>query len=427
MSDDTTFSMEELLKNSPSFVSVDPGSVISGRVIGKEHGRILVDIGGVVTGIVSGRELTDTFSTAKKVKVGDEISVFVLEDEGPDGMVVLSLRKASQMKAWEYFQKIKDEGGVVEVIAKEANKGGLMVEVSGVTAFLPVSQLAPHNYPRVDGANAQEILTKLEKLVGKKFTTKIILIDPEIRKLVVSERVASSEIRQKELVDLKVGDVITGEVNGLVKFGIFVTFGNLEGLVHISELTWAHVKTPTELFRMGDQVKAQVIGVEGEKISLSIKRLLPDPWVGKITAYSVGSIHDGVINKVTNFGVFVTLEEDVNGLVHTSEFVEENADPEKLYKEGNEVTVKVLEILNDDHSLRLSFKGVESGGKRKAAEEPVQKEEEKTPKVEASGDEKKEEGKEKKVTKKKAAPKKEKASEEKPKKPSKKASSKKDE
>ncbi len=416
MNDTIPQSLEDVLKESPAFVHIEPGSIVPGRIIGKDRGRILVDIGGVATGIVSGRELIDTFNTAKGTKIGDEITVFILEDEGSDGMVVCSLRKASQLKAWEYFEKIKKEEGTLEVVAREANKGGLMVEISGVTAFLPVSQLAPEHYPRVDGANAQEILTKLEKLVGMKFTTKVILLDPEIRKLVVSERAARSDIRQKELEFLKVGDIMHGKVNGLVKFGAFVTFGNLEGLVHISELTWSHVKNPTELFKFGDDVEAQVIGIEGEKISLSIKRLQPDPWLDKIKSYPAGSVHKGMINKVTNFGVFVTLEEEVNGLVHTSEFIDEKADPEKSFKEGQEVEVKIIEVLTDDHSLRLSFKGMatpEKKEKKEVAAEPDH-EEAKTvkEKVEKKTEKKKEEkepAKPKKTAEKKeekAAPKK---------------------
>src|SRR6185295_8465308 len=230
-----------LAHSSPAFVSIIPGEIISGRVLSKDRGKLLVDIGGVATGIVSGKELNDTFNTAKGLQVGDEVAAFVLEDETPEGMVILSLRKAAQAKSWEYFEKIKNEGGTLEVTALMANKGGLMVTTGGVTAFLPVSQLAPKNYPRVDGANAEEILSKLGKLIGKKFTTKIILLDQEIKKLVVSERAASGETRDAELSKLKVGDKVHGEVNGIVKFGIFVTFGNLEGLVHISELTWSHV------------------------------------------------------------------------------------------------------------------------------------------------------------------------------------------
>lgn len=359
-----------LAHSSPAFVSIIPGEIISGRVLSKDRGKLLVDIGGVATGIVSGKELNDTFNTAKGLQVGDEVAAFVLEDETPEGMVILSLRKAAQAKSWEYFEKIKNEGGTLEVTALMANKGGLMVTTGGVTAFLPVSQLAPKNYPRVDGANAEEILSKLGKLIGKKFTTKIILLDQEIKKLVVSERAASGETRDAELSKLKVGDKVHGEVNGIVKFGIFVTFGNLEGLVHISELTWSHVKNPTELFKIGDAIEAQVIGIEGEKISLSIKRLFPDPWVDKVANFTIGTVYPGTINKVTNFGVFVTLVDDVNGLVHTSEFTQEGINPEEKFKEGEAVTVKVLEILRDDHSLRLSFKGIsgeEKGAKTKKA------------------------------------------------------------
>jgi small subunit ribosomal protein S1 len=368
-------SMDELLeKNSPDFATVHAGEIVTGLVIAKDRGKLLVDIGGVATGIISGRELTDTFQTAKDVKIGDEITAFVLEDETDEGMIILSLRKAAQSRAWEYFEEIKQKGGTLEVIAREANKGGLMVEVNGVTAFLPVSQLAPQNYPRVDGANAEEILSKLQELIGKKFTTKIILLThtEETRKLVVSEREASAALREKEMTELKIGNKVKGHINGLVKFGAFMIFGNLEGLIHISEITHSHVKSPTELFKIGDEVEAEVIGIDGHKISLSLKRLQPDPWLDKIDSYPVNSIHTATINKVTNFGVFVTLEEDVTGLVHVSEFEQEGADPEKIYKEGDEVKVRILEVLMEDHSLKLTFKGIDGGASKKA---PAKKEE----------------------------------------------------
>ena len=348
------------LADAPEAIEIEEGEVLSGRVVAKDRGKILIDIGGVSTGIISGKELIDPFGTAKTVKVGDEVFAFVLEEENQDGMIVLSFRKASQMRAWERFLKMKETGETMEVVAKEANKGGLMVDASGVKAFLPVSQLAPVNYPRVDGANAEAILAHLGNFIGKKFTVRIITIDEEIRKIVVSEREAIAEVREKEMKSLPVGSVIQGRVNGLVKFGAFVTFGNLEGLVHISEINWGHIKTPAEALKVDQEVECLVIGIDGDKISLSIKRLTPDPWLEKVKNYPIGSRVKGLINKVSEYGIFVTLEDEITGLVHTSEYTPSKDDENStLYKEGDNVEVTILEINEDDHSLKLSFKTLE--------------------------------------------------------------------
>jgi small subunit ribosomal protein S1 len=348
------------LAQAPEAVTIEEGEVLSGRVVAKDRGKILIDIGGVSTGIISGKELIDPFGTAKGAKVGDEVFAFVLEEENQDGMIALSFRKASQMRAWERFIKMKETGETMEVVAKEANKGGLMVDASGVKAFLPVSQLAPVHYPRVDGANAEAILAHLGNFIGKKFVVRIITIDEEIRKIVVSEREAIAEIREKEMKNLQVGSIIHGRVNGLVKFGAFVTFGNLEGLVHISEINWGHIKTPGEVLKVDQEVECLVIGIDGDKISLSVKRLTPDPWLEKVKLYPIGSRTKGIINKVSEYGIFVTLEDDITGLVHTSEYSAlKNDEKSMLYKEGDTIEVTILEINENDHSLKLSFKTLE--------------------------------------------------------------------
>ncbi len=367
---DADLSMEELIKDSAEFTIPNPGEMIEGRVIDRGKNYIIVDIEGVSTGIISGREMTDSFETAKNVQIGDLVSAFVLDNESEDGMVVLSLRKASHLKVWDKLEKAHKNNEPIDVVAKEANKGGLMSEIDGMRVFLPVSQLAPTNFPRVDGANAEMILEKLQKLVSKKFTCKIIMMDESIPKVVVSERAAYADIRAKEMTKIKAGDIIEGEVNGIVKFGIFITFGNLEGLVHVSEITWDdEAKNPQKNYKMGQKIKAKVIGFENEKISLSVKRLEKDPWMDKVKEFDLGSMKKGTVNKVTNFGIFVTLAEDITGLVHVSEFTDENQSPEEMFKVGDEVEVKILEINEGDHSLRLSLKTKAEAKKEEKTEE----------------------------------------------------------
>jgi small subunit ribosomal protein S1 len=345
--------LEEIFKAGPQAMKLELGKVIPGRVVAKERGKVLVDLGGTTTGVVSGKELIDVFNTVKNLKIGDEVMVFILEEENEEGMVVLSFRKASQMRAWDKFIEMKETKETLEVVAKEANKGGLMVDAMGVKAFLPVSQLAPAHYPRVDGANAQKILDHLNSFIGQKFTVCVITINEETRKLVVSEREAMVKNRTEELKNLKLGSTVKGRIHGLVKFGAFMTFGSLEGLIHISEISWGHIKTPGEALKINQDVEAMLIGIDGEKISLSIKRLTKDPWIETVKDFAVGSKAKGIVSKVVDFGVFINLADNVTGLVHKSQMTEDEI---KSLKEGETVEVNILQVNKKDHSLRLSFK-----------------------------------------------------------------------
>lgn len=372
---DTNSSMMPDLLKDLNFAMPEPGEIVTGIVVAKEPGFILLSIGGAAVGIIAGKEMQDGFGTAKDIEIGDEMSAFVLDNENEEGMMVLSLRKASQMKNWDYFEKCLYDGNLIEVTAKEANKGGLICDANGVHAFLPVSQLSPVNYPRVDGANAQAIIDKLGEFVGKKFSVRVITF---LRndKIIVSEREAISETREKELKNLKPGDGVEGEVNGVVKFGVFITFGNLEGLIHTSELSWNAIKNHYELFKIGDKIKAQVIGIDGDKISLSIKRLQKDPWEKLIEKYPTGTITKGEVNKVTNFGLFVTIDGNLNGLVHTSEFEDPELRPDEVGQVGDEVKVKVLGINEEDHNLKLSFRLKDEPKKEESEKKEGKKKEE---------------------------------------------------
>jgi ribosomal protein S1 len=244
----------------------------------------------------------------------------------------------------------------------------LICDANGVHAFLPVSQLAPQNYPRVDGANAQAIIDRLNQFVGQKFTVRVITF---LRndKIIVSEREAMSDIRGAELKKLKPGQIVDGEINGVVKFGVFITFGNLEGLIHTSELSWEATRNHYENFRIGDKVQAQVIGIDGDKISLSIKRIQKDPWLDLIKKYPTGTITKGTVNKVTNFGLFVTIDGNLNGLVHTSEFEDPDLRSDEVARVGDEINVKVLGINEEDHNLKLSMRLKDEPKKSEKAEE----------------------------------------------------------
>lgn len=356
--------MDGLLKDSPPFIVPARGTLVEGSVITIGRNRILVDLGGVTTGIIKGRETKDTNETIKSLKPGDTVSASVVEEEDEEGFIVLSLRKASQEHAWIRFQKMFEDGTVLSVKPKEANKGGLLLEIDNIKAFIPVSQLAPLHYPRVNNADPNMILQRLVSLIDEDFTVKILSIDKENGKLILSEKAALSEQRKSALSGLKVGDTVSGVISGIVKFGIFVAFHGLEGLVHISEIAWGHVKDPAEFGKLGDKVDVQIIGLEGDKISLSIKRLTPDPWLKIAEKYPVGTKVTGKISRITQFGAFMDLEHDVSGLIHNSELGSEIKDAQSVVKVGDTVDAHVISVDLNEHRIGLSLKPVEKQEKK---------------------------------------------------------------
>lgn len=351
--------MEQLLREAPPILRAKPGELVEGTVVYRGKNKLLIDIGGVTTGIVSGRELRDSFNTFKELKVGDTVAALVLEEENDEGMVVMSLRMASQQKAWDRFHKLVDADTTMKFAPTEANKGGLLANIDGIRTFLPVSQLAPSNYPRVNNADPSEIINRLQKFVGHTFTVKIITMDEESGKIVVSEREAMAEERAKALEHLKPGDVKEGVVSGIVKFGLFVAFDGLEGLVHISEIAWGHVKNPSEFAEMGDRVTVKVIGIDGEKLSLSIKQLTKDPWEEIAERYPVGKRVSGNVVRFADYGAFIKLEKDINGLVHLSELAHHKVtDPSQALTIGEKVEAQVINIDVDERRIGLSIKAL---------------------------------------------------------------------
>lgn len=347
--------MEELLEDSPTLIIPEPGTLIEGSVITVHKNRILVDLGGVSTGVISGKEAHDSHDTLKSIQPGDSVTAFVLESENDEGLAVLSLRKASQKKTWQRYIDAFEKQEVIKVRVSEANKGGLLLETDGIKGFIPVSQLAPMHYPRVNGADSAKILSRLQKLVGLELECRIINIDHDTGKLILSEKAAYREKRKQELGKVGIGDSVKGKISGVVNFGIFVTFSGLEGLVHISEIAWGHVKDPSDYGKLGDEVDVKVIGIEGEKISLSMKQLTEDPWVSIAAKYTEGSSVEGEVNRIEDFGAFIGLEGDINGLVHVSDFTdEENANIADYVEVGDKVKANVIVVDTKNRRIGLS-------------------------------------------------------------------------
>jgi len=364
--------MEELLEHADALTSAVPGSLMEGTVISTEKNKVLVDLDGIHTGIITGQEAHDSAGTVKTLENGDSVTAYVLEEENEDGLVVLSLKKASQQKTWNKFIAAYENEEAIVVSPNEANKGGLLLNVDGIKGFIPVSQLAPLHYPRVDGADSAQILLRLQKLIAVPLTVKIINLEYEGGKMILSEKAAEQANRQGALDKLEIGQKLKGKISGIVKFGIFVTFDGLEGLVHISEIAWGHVKDPHDYGKLNDDVEVLVIGKEKDKISLSMKRLVPDPWIEATKKYKIGTIVEADVGRVTPFGVFIKLDDEINGLIHVSEIsVDDVADPADVIKVGDRVKAKIIAIDPDDHRVALSIKALDP----KAAKKEEKKEE----------------------------------------------------
>ncbi len=344
--------MDDLLAKDAGVVSFRAGDTIKGTVIDANPSRILLELPGGATGIITKKETVKYDSSTENLDQGAELEAVILDPENDAGLVVLSLRRASQDAAWAEIAQLVEDERIVNVKIEEANKGGLMARYKGLKAFLPVSQLTPMNYPRVKDGNGSEILTRLQGHIGKVFAVRFINVERSENKVIISEKAAHDEQIARTLENIKEGDVVKGTVSGVMKFGIFVTFEGVEGLVHLSELDWSHVADPSKKYKIGDQLEVLVIGKDGDKLSFSIKRLTEDPWVKKAEKYSVGDTVSGKIARWNQNGVFVEIEPEVQGLFALEQFgVESHTDLE--IKEKEELKGEILEINIGSHRLEL--------------------------------------------------------------------------
>ena len=355
--------MEDALKSDFSRLP-KIGEVITGTVAGKESSCLYADLGIFGTGVVYGREFQAAADIIKNMKAGDEISAKVVDLENDNGYIELSLEEAGHELAWDDLMKKKISGEILELPIKEVNKGGLIAEINGVMAFMPVSQLSMKNYPRVEGGDKTKIFQELAKFVGQKMKVKIIDVGRSENKLIISEKEAQDNDLKKVLEHYKVGDLVEGTVSGVVNFGIFIKFtppaaeeggvNELEGLVHISELDWQLIENPADIYKVGDKVTAKVISLDGDKISLSIKALKKDPWDDVEQKFTKGNAVKGLVAKLNPFGAFVRLSGDIQGLCHISEFGNEESMKGKI-EAGKEYDFYIQSISAKDHRMSLGF------------------------------------------------------------------------
>ena len=367
--------MEDLLndKNAPMFPRI--GENIKGKVIEMGSNIIYVDLGPVGTGAIYGYGKFSGLSIFKNLKTESSISATVVDLENEDGYVEMSLKQTSAEMIWKELEKKMDEKETITTTVLEANKGGLMVKINGVIGFLPASQLTGEHYPRVSDGDKNKILSLLAQIVGKDVKIRIIGVDRGEGKLIVSEKITKEKEELEKISDLKLGDIIEGEISGIVDFGAFVKFNNsLEGLVHISELAWKLIDDPRKLFNVGQKVKCKIIGIDDSRISLSIKALEGDPWNNVSEKYQIGQKVRGEVTKINPFGAFVQLDEDIHGLVHISKLAEK--DNTQDLEIGNTYDFEIILIKPIEH--RLGLKPYSEPKKEKTDEKDAKKEDKKS-------------------------------------------------
>jgi small subunit ribosomal protein S1 len=333
------------------------GDLVKGPVIEKSKSQIFIDLKPYGTGLIYGREYINVRDILKKTNIGDEITAKVVLSENEDGYIELSLKEARQALIWGEAEAAMKDKRVLELPVKEANKGGLIIDWQGIPGFLPASQLKTEHYPRVEDGDKERILGELKKLVDQKIEVSIIGIDPKESKLIFSEKGPEQKEKKKILDKYELGSIVEGDITGIVEFGVFIKIEEgLEGLAHISELDWGLVEDPKELFKVGQKIKAKIIEIADDKISLSIKQLNPNPWEGIEKRYEKGKKVEAVVIKFNKHGALASIEEGIAGLVHVSEFGTE----EKL-RESLELGKKYPFVINifepKEHKMTLSVSG----------------------------------------------------------------------
>lgn len=326
-----------------------------GSVIGQDGSMLFIDLSPFRTGVIYGREFNNAKDIIKSLKPNDKITAKVLELENENGYVSLSLKEAKQEIIWREAEEIQKEKTCLTLPVVGANKGGLILEWKSIQGFLPASHLKVEHYPRIQDGDKDKIEEELKKLIGEKIKVTVLSTNQKENKLIFSEKSGENEEIKEIVSKYKIGDIVEGEVTGVVDFGIFVKIvDNLEGLVHISELDWALIENPADIFKVGQKVKTQIINIVDGKISLSIKILKPNPWDEIREKYNIGDIVKGVVIKFNKHGALISIEEGIAGLTHISEFSSEKNMKEKI-ELGKTYPFQISLFEPKEHRLILKY------------------------------------------------------------------------
>jgi small subunit ribosomal protein S1 len=333
------------------------GDIVDGTIVKVDRDEVLLDIGYKTEGVIPSRELSikHDVDPGDVVSVGDKVEALVLQKEDKEGRLILSKKRAQYERAWGTIEKIKDEDGVVTGQVIEVVKGGLILDI-GLRGFLPASLVEMRR------------VRDLQPYVGREIEAKIIELDKNRNNVVLSRRAwleqTQSEVRQNFLTQLQKGQVRPGVVSSIVNFGAFVDLGGVDGLVHVSELSWKHIDHPSEVVEVGQDVTVEVLDVDmdRERVSLSLKATQEDPWQQFARTHQMGQIVPGKVTKLVPFGAFVRVEEGIEGLVHISELAERHVEiPEQVVQVGDDVMVKIIDIDLERRRISLSLKQANEG------------------------------------------------------------------
>lgn len=356
--------MKDILEKNDFLKLPKTGDIVEGTVIGKGRAAVFLDLGPIGAGKIYGKEFFEARRRLKSLKKGDKIAAKIVDLEGEEGFIDLSLSGASRELSFETLKKKKEEGESVKVKILSANRGGLITEVSDIAAFLPVSQLSAEHYPKVEGGEKNKILQELQKFIGQELEVKILDLFPKKDQIILSEKAKDIDKLKEKLKDYKVGDKVKGEITGVTDFGAFIKFpikskglkdksDQLEGLIHISELDWKIIQDPAEIVKAGDKVSAKIIDIADSKVSLSLKALKKDPWEGIEQKYKKDDIVSGKVTKLNPFGAFVQLAKNIQGLCHVSEL--EGKRMEDVMEVGKEYQFQILSIDEKEHRMSLKL------------------------------------------------------------------------
>ncbi len=338
-----------------TFRAIEEGEVVTGHVVRIDKDEVLVDIGYKSEGVIPANELSirKAVDPADEVHLGEEVDAIVLTKEDQDGRLIMSKKRARFEKAWRRIEAAAESGEPVEGTVIEVVKGGLIIDL-GVRGFLPASLVDIRRVPNLD------------EYMGTKIETKVIELNRSRNNVVLSRRAVleeeRKEVRQQILDRLQPGLVVEGQISNIVDFGAFVDLDGIDGLIHISELSWSHVNHPSEILSIGDTVKVKVLDIDRDRqrISLGLKQTQEDPWQRIVDTYNVGDELAGRVTKVVTFGAFVEILDGVEGLVHISELAPHHVEsPREIVHPGDEIRVKILEIDSERRRLSLSAKRVE--------------------------------------------------------------------
>ena len=345
--------MKDLLAKE-EFYLPKPGTILQGQIISVSKSNVIVDLGTAGIGIVYPGEFYDNPERMRALKPGETVSVMLVELENEDGYRELSLRSAQMTTAWQDIKEKMDKEEVITTTVININKGGLIVEVSGVQGFLPLSQLSPENYPKVEGGDTTKIVQALQKLKGQGLKVKIIDFSEEENKLIVSEKAILEDLAKEDFKKFNVGDMVDGTITEVTDFGAFVKLSdNLDALIHSSEIDWKFIEDPREVLHIGDKIKAKIINLDGGRVALSLKALKPDPWEKVEEKFQVGQKVKGKVIKVRSSGAFVELTESIVGFLPAVESGDNKL--EKTVKAGEEYNFAIVSIDVKDHKIVLTL------------------------------------------------------------------------